>query len=183
VPGHQGAGAGYEERAVHKTQVLSRMNGVQLKLDNLEFHAARGAGDDGSGAGSSRAQSGGGGDADDGWLARRRRRARKGNAGGGAAVRTSNLRLAEEEDEDTPVDEIALPAGRGGKIACGQCTYENEAGTTTCTMCSLPLTPQAAAGAVAAVCPEFATPCRDGAACAKRGDATHMMAYWHPPAE
>ena len=38
VPGQV---AGYEERAVHKTQTTSRMNGVRQKLDNLEFHAAQ----------------------------------------------------------------------------------------------------------------------------------------------
>lgn len=30
-------------------------------------------------------------------------------------------------------------------------------------------------------CPVWASPCRDGATCAHRGDATHSMAFWHPP--
>ena len=38
VPGRD---AGYEPRAVHKTQTTSRMNGVRQKLENLEFHSAQ----------------------------------------------------------------------------------------------------------------------------------------------
>jgi hypothetical protein len=38
VPGRD---AGYESRAVHKTQTTSRMNGVRQKLENLEFHSTQ----------------------------------------------------------------------------------------------------------------------------------------------
>jgi hypothetical protein len=39
--GVPGLSAGYKERAVHKTQTTSRMNGVRQKLQNLKMHAAQ----------------------------------------------------------------------------------------------------------------------------------------------
>jgi hypothetical protein len=179
VPGQV---AGYEERAVHKTQTTSRMNGVRQKLDNLEFHAAQDFVSAPSASGATLMAGGATSEEYDSndLLDRRRRRARTTPASSG--------RVADHFPHKPSHTHRAGSTGGspGGGGTCAHCTYKNDAGST-CAMCGEPLTPQAARQGAAttpspAMCPEWATPCRDGKSCTKQADETHMMQYWHPPA-
>ena len=161
--GVPGLSADYEERAVHKTQVSSRMSGVRQKLDNLEYHAAQDFAQDAGGKSAAVESQEAAGD----WLDRRRRRARKATSVAPRADPALAARAVEPQ----------LPA----KVACLSCTFVNDAGTAACQMCGSELPGAGAVAAQAAeTCPAWATPCRNGAACAQRGDTMHANAYWHP---